>query len=107
MITPNGFKQKVAELIKLFPRNNLATIEAALRGAIRSLDNIVRRGELANAYLDQAPNNPKIEELKQALRIELEASKTAPGITEEKLYEIEKQKLANHLRQPQKWKLKS
>lgn len=92
MIKPCSFEKKLTEIADSFPCSGI-DIKEVLLSSIKAAHGPALAG-LAQAYLDLKPNNPKIEELKLALKADLENSKTAPNMTDERLYEIET-KLAN------------
>lgn len=93
MITPNSFKQQVAELKKLTPRYDIVNIEAALRMAIRTARNIPQLKQLAAHYLNAT--EPVIEELMKSL--EREDTKNEGGMIDKTLLKEAAQKEARKL----------
>lgn len=74
-ITVNGFKETVATLCKFLPRETLHIIEGSLRSSIGADANKMKAiATISVEYLDPAPANPKVAEIKKALGPELAAS---------------------------------
>lgn len=76
-ITIDGFKKTVEALFAFFPKSNSSVIEGSLRCSIATDKNKQKMKMLSAEYLDTTAINPKVDEIKPALNIELCASQAA------------------------------
>jgi len=76
-ITICGFKKTVETLCAFFPNSNSPIIEGSLRRPIATDMNKQAMTALSAEYLDITAANPKVEEIKRTLHIELCASRDA------------------------------